>query len=265
MTHTGTQRQPNRPAARGGMTLIEMLVAVGILTLIMMGFGMILGETQKLVVSSQATMQSNSTAQSIAHTIRTDLRNLSRAGFLYADADTLMFTTAGTVFSITGGAKGTGSVISYGLANNEAAGASGGILYRQGWVLSVAPKDGEDHWNTVDFAQVQTQSEGQTGTLITSLLNYAPGGVSGPTLRVPPSSAGDLNNTWQVLAPNCTNLQVAWMDASGAWQNSGSVTVTHHDQRAWPRAIRLRFNIDDPQMPEAFRDVEYEVVCPIGN
>ena len=39
---------------------------------------------------------------------------------------------------------------------------------------------------------------------------------------------------------------------------------THHDQINWPKALKIRFRVSDPSLPAEFRDVDYEVICPIG-
>ena len=45
---------------------------------------------------------------------------------------------------------------------------------------------------------------------------------------------------------------------------------THHNQKNWPRAIKIRFLMRDPRMPQEFRgddnqgNLAYEVICDLG-
>ena len=39
---------------------------------------------------------------------------------------------------------------------------------------------------------------------------------------------------------------------------------THHNQSNWPKAVKFKFSLRDPDMPADFHNVEYEVICPIG-
>lgn len=51
-------------------------------------------------------------------------------------------------------------------------------------------------------------------------------------------------------------------------QSGGSsvyrVLWTHHNQSAWPKAIKIRFALRDPAMPAEFQDVDYEVIATLG-
>jgi len=42
------------------------------------------------------------------------------------------------------------------------------------------------------------------------------------------------------------------------------VLWTHHNQSAWPKAIKVRFALRDPAMPAEFQDVDYEVIATLG-
>jgi hypothetical protein len=45
---------------------------------------------------------------------------------------------------------------------------------------------------------------------------------------------------------------------------------THHNQKNWPKAIKIRFRIYEKRMPKEFRGtdgkggMEYEVICNLG-
>ena len=35
-------------------------------------------------------------------------------------------------------------------------------------------------------------------------------------------------------------------------------------QSNWPKAVKFKFSLRDPDMPADFHNVWYEVICPIG-
>ena len=89
---------------------------------------------------------------------------------------------------------------------------------------------------------------------------------------MPPKTPADLAGLWQVLAANCSGLEISWTDGAGDWfsrvnaqdanwqtvpfdetnpaqgeyQSAGRYRIlwTRHDQNVWPRALRIRFTLD---------------------
>jgi len=260
LRRTGRRAFARRASAKG-MTLIEMLVAVSVMAVMIMGFGQILSQAQRLVVTTQAVLQANNVARGIEQTVRNDIRRLSTSGFLFIDGTHMVFTTAGMNHSISGNAKGTGSVISYGLCTNSAAGATGQILYRQGWVLDGnASSTGSDKWQ-LDLRELQILSEAELAAKKDEAVAAAPA-----SLTVPPETVTNISALWQMLATNCSSLQIQYATVSGTtitWSNTAT-TWTFHDQTNWPDAIKVRFRITDSSLPEAFQNIDYEVICLLG-
>ena len=69
-------------ARRRGLTLMELLVSVAIISGMIAGFSLIVVQSEKLVKTSTATIRANQAAASIAHIIREDLSRLTMNGFL---------------------------------------------------------------------------------------------------------------------------------------------------------------------------------------
>ncbi len=286
---------------RGGLTLVELLVSVTILLVMIMAFSTILSQSQKVVSGTQATLRANSAANAIAEVIRNDLRKVSKQGFLciteVSGQPTLLMTSAGASNSIVGNATGTGTVVSYGLCNNNSSTAVNDVFYRQCWVLDQDPATtGLDKWNN-DLGNLQILPRFHAtdfdiieliNTAVTGLLANAPA-----SLTVPATDISEINELWQALSIECTTLEIVWTDGTindaGTpadlsddyvnWFGIGNVIGdaaieeaaspyqalwTHHNQNNWPKAIKIRFTIRDDALPEEFQNMDYEVICPIG-
>ena len=128
-----------------GMTLIELLVSIAILSMIILIFSMILSRSQALVSTSQAAMRGNAAAAAIAETIRSDIRRVTQNGFLCitqaADkTPILIMTTAGPTDSVRSpGVGGTAAIVIYGIV--KPAGSSDYILYRRSLLLTGTTAD----------------------------------------------------------------------------------------------------------------------------
>jgi len=296
-----------------GLTMIELLVAVVILIIIMLAFGMIITTIQATVSTGQQTMRSNAAAAAIIDTLRGHVRQATQHGFLavtqteHSDAPVLVLTTAGVIPSKTAAESSTGGLVCVGMCENQAEPGSFDVLYCQSWVLSEAGSS--DDILSFDLANLQrfdrmAINEG----IVRWVCDHCPGGPqSDAGIRVPCGSLTDVNALWQVLADNCEWISIMWTDGTTGlnglvWygvdydQHSGSYvrrqkdenwsTVdaptwaadadivefngdpglgtplyralwTHHNQNNWPRALKIKFKLEDHDNP-------YEVICPIG-
>jgi prepilin-type N-terminal cleavage/methylation domain-containing protein len=248
-----------------GLTLMELLVAVSIMVILILAFSTVLTESQKVVRVSQAKMYANTAAKAIEQVLRDDLRKLTQNGFLsIKDGDKLVFTTAGITESVVGDAKGTGGVMTYGKCYNDAEGSSGGVLFRQGWVLDKdTTHTGDDQWEK-DFSEIQAMDQTQMGEECTAILNATPKDIATEGLVVPPSNATEAEKMWMVLAANCASLKFEWFDRTDdTWKGTDNIW-TQHDQSNWPKAIKITFGISNPELPADFQSSTYEIICPVG-
>ena len=257
-------RSSQAASRRRGLTLAELLIAVGVLGFMILGFSVILAQSQKLVVGTQDSMRANITAATFEQVIRRDLVRANRNGFLSivdGDAPSLVLTVSGVQRSVTGDSSSLGSVVTYGLCENLAVPAADRqdkrILFRQGWVLSSDKgADGKvdtDQWE-VDLDQLELTGSPTKDAFLGKVPNE---------LRAPPATLDDVTNYWQVLAPGCTSLAFEWTSGQGSlsWQDT-SHSWAKGDE--WPAAIRVTFALSDSSLPEEFRKYKYEMVCPVG-
>jgi prepilin-type N-terminal cleavage/methylation domain-containing protein len=218
----------NMNATRKGMTLIEMLVAVAILALIILAFGTILTQAQKVVAKSQTNMRTNGTAAAIAKVIRDDLNQLTQDGFLCItqmstanSAPRLIFTTSGDTPSKTDNVTGAGTIVVMGRKENTSGvefGSKYPLLAQQKWVLSTEtitnPSPNPDVWAT-DLSIILQQKRRQINDSLIGLAGTAGSLLytfENTELKVPPGTQTDISNLWQVLSYECNNVSIMWTD-----------------------------------------------------
>jgi len=291
--HSMAEQAGRRPprTRQAGLTLMELVVAVGVLAIIMLGVGTIVSATNDLASASQAQMRSTQAATAITETLRTDLQKASQNGFLCIATDSgsrprLVLTAAGTTYSVTGPASGSGALVAVGQVAN---GADGSLytLWRPGWVLSQTGTDA-DVWNT-DFVVLQSATRSSMDSIVTSVL-----GLPSPSPSVPADSLSEIRMLWQVLADRCTNLTISWTDGTTdgsknlQWYNKDNAKTswsgktiadntteysssgryralwTNHNQSNWPKAIKINFTLTDPTAPADYQTLSYEVIAPVG-
>jgi len=311
--HVRSTRKPaGATPAAGGMTLIELLVSITILIVMILAFSTILVQSQRFIQVAQATRRSFSVAATISRIIRNDVRQASQNGFLAIATPTddspprLILTTAGASRSLLIDANGTGTLVCYGLCDNKV-GEDKKVLWRPRWVLWKFNPDGpasvvQSDVLNMDFGAVQSMARVQdpnNADTMNMIVDWAQG--LNPSFTLPPTEIGHIEELWQVLAPDCSNLSITWTDGTAQDSNSlnwygvdhqdtrrgpiircGNPAIetdvgagyralwTHHDQTIWPKAIKIRFTIADKNMPKEFRrrgnkpGLDYEVICNLG-
>ena len=215
------------PTRRRGMTLMELIVAVAVLAIMILGFGQIVGQAQRVVTVSQNNMRSNAIAEAINRTIQNDLSKITKNGFLCISQQTetnawpqLFFLKAGTTRSKTHNVTGLAGVSSYGQADNkhtndEYGDTLSGLFIRQSWVLSTLSVSGpSDIWNS-DLSAIQAKTRDELHDLVgrpgvmDGLRDALPG-----SLYVPPVEPNDLNALWQVLSAEVNGVSIMWADGT---------------------------------------------------
>ncbi len=265
---TAVRRRLVQRGARGAFTLIELMVSVSVLAGLMLGFSMVLTQSQRVVTGAQGMMRANNKAATIAEVIRQDLRKVSKNGFFYADSSHLVFTTAGPSPSMIDAGVGSGSLVSYVCSNN--------ILYRQRWVLASSGTS-EDIYrignNNVDFADIQIRSAMNkiNNNIATDIVSKAK--LLETVVELPPEP-GNVNDLWRVLATGCSVFKIEYaQSAAGGGVNwdSGGGLWTVGEQGHWPVLVKIKFTIQDKDIAKIFGQEEgqdkadYEVICPVGH
>ncbi len=261
--------------------MVELLVSVAVLVILIIAIGQVFSQGQQVVTRSQGRMRANNAASAITHVIRNDLRRISKLGFLHiqrdaTNGDKLVFTTAGLTQSITDASEGMGEISSYGLCNNNGVGATDKILYRQGWVLdknSSHDLDPKHDQRKKDFADIQAMVDKTAmETEASAIASAAPPSTGDDALKIPPEDIDDVTRLWQCLVKDCSSLEIQYLahnETALAWTTPSTTgeTWTRHDQKTWPKAIKITFKVNDQSLPDelsASGGVKYEIICPVG-
>jgi len=278
---------------RAGMTLVEMLVAISVMSVMILAVSSILVQTQRFISAAQKNRRSHAMAFTIARIIRRDLRRVSKDGFLYisgGEDPVLVFSTAGPASGINDPIKGDGSIICYGqrsCSSSTSQGKDETYLWRPEFIcncLTGTPSptfDGERvnaNFSTLRSCAAQTGDANSPFTLQV-LADAAAGKVPG-NLQLPPVDASQIQDLWQVLLTAISDFSVTWTDGTKTdglllnWKTD-PILSTHQNQddwttqnpTGWPKAVKISFRINDPAMPKELRGntgVPYEVICTVG-
>lgn len=197
------------------MTLIELMISVVIMVLMMLAFGMIVSDAQKVVTTSENTMRGNMTADAIARNLKRDISRITKDGFLcIATKETnnnpvLIFTTNGTTYSRFDNISGENTISIYGHANNDAPEANSSLLLRLSWVLNnTVTTPPRDVWQT-DLDAIQDYSRFELCRDVIDSLRNLPS-----SLTVPSNDWNETQNTWEVLSLETSNFAVLWTDGT---------------------------------------------------
>ena len=326
-----TARQPHArcggPARRRGMTLVELLVSVGVLSVMILAFSTILTQSQQFISLAHASRRSHALAASIARIIRRDIRQISQDGILAIttadDGSPMLIVTAvgpaSSIMADTEAVSSTARLICYGEADNNASNKVKGtrLLWRPSYVLVGDSATGGLAADCLDLSlgMLKAMTREQIHTRV---IDQEIGGLNAAAntqLRVPvENDLAGIEDLWQVLAAGCSDLSITWTNgqidqATGnlLWfgvdrsdsampvklastldetyantvedtnYNSGDsyrALWTHRDQTNWPRAIKIRFRLNDKNLPERkvgqganrrrTNAVDYEIICSIG-
>jgi prepilin-type N-terminal cleavage/methylation domain-containing protein len=270
-----------------GMTLVEMLVAISVLAVMILAVSSILVQTQRFISAAQENRRSHAMAFTIARIIRRDLRRVSKDGFLCVTSGAgggsmLIFSTAGPASGISESTKGDGSIVCYGQQSTT---TGTKYLWRPEYICNCttgAPSTAiEGERINVNFSTIQicagSSADANSPFTLQALADKVASTTPGD-MKLPPTTATQLKNLWQVLVTNVEDVRISWTygDKSGSnlnWQTS-PMLWTHQNQTdwtlqnttGWPKAIRITFTIKDPSMPKELRGTghPYEVICIVG-
>jgi len=267
-------------ARRAGLTMVELLVSVVVLLVVMLSFGTIMRQIQRVVSTGEKTIRTNSAAAAIVGAMRTDIGRITRNGMLCitqvneAPPPTdgyhplLTFTAAGVVESKIDSASANASLVAMGLCA-ETPPASWPVLYCQRWVLTGLMPGGFGFNNdglTWDLANIQSlpRSDGtrfaidhnvdSVNDLVDAVLSLSPVNGGPFPIALPCHTPTQAGNLWQVLADRCEWVSVTWtdgppLDANGLlrWYGvdyTGGYSVTAKDGN-WTtnNAANVEFNV----------------------
>ncbi|MBN1942401.1 MAG: prepilin-type N-terminal cleavage/methylation domain-containing protein [Phycisphaerae bacterium] len=240
--HLGKMPKPPR-----GFTLAELLIAVVVMVLMMLAFGMIAREAKRTVALSQNRSRGNNTADAIARTIRNDLAKITKNGFLCItrldpegdaneDRPYLLFTTSGITQSRTGNYRSLAGISIYGFADPDTDTQSGytltrNLFFRVPWLcwqsqggtqlydsVHIDLDDDGSNDDEIDvlycgLENIQTMSRENINTYITNL--YINGRVPRDNeIAYPPATLIDVTNSWKILTSEIVYLGIQWTDGT---------------------------------------------------
>ncbi len=208
-----------------GLTIIELAVAVGILSLIITGTGYIFKQTAQATSLTQASMERNANIRAASLQLRDDLQGISRDGFLCildgkkaGNDDTLvappilMFTATGSFQSRSDPSKNANAaIISYQPMKNRAESGQVTVLGRSvRLMVGVAPDEGDRTpkflgeargWGMV-FAQL----------VDTKILTDERGTAAFQYVDSAPESLGEIEDLWPYMIGGCKGMEITFCD-----------------------------------------------------
>lgn len=154
-----------------------------------------------------------------------------------------------------------------------------------------------------DFAQIQGASQADLNELWVNVFlntNFFPfRSADSGVLAIPPRDTEEVLDLWQAVGPYFTEFEVQWTDGAttgsgsaerldwydadnphGGWEGRSSPdpeevefsvggnyrALWSHHSVSWPKAIRVRFRLRNPELPEDQQSPAplYEIICPVG-
>ncbi len=259
---------------RQGFTVIEMMVALAVLGGLMAAVTTIMVRMRDLVSTSQAISRANTRIKAISHVMHNDFRRLTRGGVLAITSSgtgpALVLVTGEPTSSIKTTAQGRGSVVVYAMRGNQGR-AGGQVLWRPECIFPIDPmSSGPDVQSSYSLEMIQAFTEPNADTFATGMA----GGAASGTIYVPPANLDQMDTLWQVLTEGVSDLEFEWTDGveeNGKLQwHSGPANSIQPlwyggNTADWPKAIKIRFTLTltDPQLPEAMRVQDIEVICDV--
>ena len=200
------------------------MVAVSILAILIVIFGGILSQVQRVISLSNEAIRIDRTVAALDKLIRRDVSSINKGGFLkITEGNQIAFTGVGSFESkMSPGQTANAAIIDYGRLGGS------NVLWRRQHLL----KPELD----ADTGDMLKASVAESTTVESS--EYTDDAV----ITLPPTSAADWMN---YVAGNCTDFRVSWWNGAdwSAEDGSGSWTAANPDN--WPEALRVRFRLED--------------------
>jgi prepilin-type N-terminal cleavage/methylation domain-containing protein len=203
---------------RHGFTLVELMVSVAVLSVMILGFSVVLSQSQRMVTGAQNVISNNANASAIAQVIRQDFAAMSKDGFLaiVAPGDDsyppqIVFTATGRSTAASpdySGRQSDAAIICYRIRNDRNHADAPTLLCRETHLLT-----GMGVWNPLTndvtgsyLSFVAGFSRAQIAALLTTFADYA-------SLPSVPADLAEMRETWPILATDCPveNFDVHWL------------------------------------------------------
>ncbi len=240
----GAGRTPRRRA----FTLLELMVAVAILSVLIMIFSGILAQVQRIMNMSNDAIRIDRVVAALDKLIRRDMSSISKGGFLkITEGNHIAFAAVGSFDStVTGVGSANAATIDYGLTTDADDALIQGanddippkdIIWRRLYLLLPGQATEDDHINALlpDVGQLGYEPPFYDGS----------GDRIPPEIRVPPTEPMH----WSTfVAGKCSSFKVYWWDGA-AWSaepgeagSTGSWTADNPNN--WPEAVRIQLDFE---------------------
>ncbi len=209
--------------ARGGMTLMELMVSLAILAIMILMANSLLVRSRRTVRLAQEVIRANADVRAVTDCLRADLASLTNEGFLAItyhpdDLPHLIFTTASTYRSVVAtdaagrNISANAATIDFGLTADAYR-----ILWRRARVQ--APLEASSHDDCLNWALggyranlLQPRSAINSSLLIP--LAPALPLTAAPAMTVPVKSLTDAMAVWPYLIADVGDLKIQWSDGA---------------------------------------------------
>ena len=292
------RKRHNVPSAtnwHAGMTLIELMVALGILAGVIVIVNSMIINAKHAIVSAQDALVVNANARAVIARLRADLASITREGFLAIcndpdDGQHLVFTAVGPFASMVDSSMANSARIDYGRTTD-----SEQILWRRAILLDPTNNSQYDH-EQIALADYRAWPRAFINfVLYNNSGGYNYNGINFPcfinpleNIAIPPITLEDVNNLWPYLASPCTELKIEWTDGSlsdgkitwygpdnpkdSNWDTHGPTdnTIeyanfagkycalwTWENKDNWPKALRITFTLGNKNLTKFYT---YETV-----
>ena len=239
-------------ARQGGFTIIELMVAVSLAVIMILGFSVVFTQSHRVVKSGQGFIRANAEAAAISQAMRRDFADLTKDGFLAIIAPTddtppaIVFTAAGTFAAkspdFTGGYDDTGglhqalranaAIICYSIRENSmfSPPRPKNVLCREANLLTAHPNPAgrprpiwDPNSDVMDryLTDVRRYSRSEiSGTVVSGFVNQY---LTVPTRA---NTLAQVREVWPILLTDCdvTTLSITWLlrdPSDGTWRWHG--------------------------------------------
>ena len=274
-----------------GMTLIELMVALGILSGVIVIVNSMMINARRAIAVSQEALSVGADARAVIARLRADLASITPEGFLAICNDPdggqhLVFTAVGSFASMVDSSITANSArIDYGRTTD-----SEQILWRRAVLLDPTSNSQNDHeqitladYKAWTRAEIDFALYNDNGGYSYNSMNF-PCFINPLDTKLPPNTLDEVTDTWPYLVSPCTEFKIEWTDGTltdgkiawygpdnpkdSNWDSHGPndntieyangavgtycALWTSANKDNWPKALRITFTLGNKNLTRFF-------------